>query len=61
MDEFPHAGLEYYTVKEASEILKVSVFTIKRWLKSNKLKGFKLPGGQWRITRDACIELTKSN
>ena len=50
---------EYLTPADAAEILKVSEATIKKWLRSGKLKGSKLGGknGEWRTTRDACDEM----
>jgi excisionase family DNA binding protein len=37
------------TVKEAAAYSRVDEKTIRRWLKKNPLKGYKTPGGQWRI------------
>ena len=47
------------TLKEAGEVFQVSIYTIKRWLKSGKLKGIKLPGNQWRVPYSSCEELVK--
>jgi len=43
------------TVKQLSEFLQVSELTIKRALKANELKGFKV-GNVWRIEKE---EVTK--
>ena len=43
------------TVKELSELLKVSDVTIKRALKSGKLKGFKV-ARDWRISKEAVLQ-----
>ena len=43
------------TVKELADYLKVHENTIKRALKSGKLKGFKATR-DWRISREAIIE-----
>jgi excisionase family DNA binding protein len=40
---------ELWTLKEAAARLKVSVKTVKEWLYSGELKGYKA-GRQWRIT-----------
>lgn len=37
------------TVNDAALLLRVSSYTIVRWLKSGKLHGIKTPGGHWRI------------
>jgi excisionase family DNA binding protein len=40
----------YFSLTEVSDILKVSIRTLIRWIKSGKLKAFKLAGGRfWRI------------
>lgn len=50
---------QFITPEEAAEILSVSETTIKKWLRSGKLKGSKLGGinGVWRTTREACYEM----
>jgi excisionase family DNA binding protein len=52
MIQSPHQGDNgmdiIYTVEEAAEKLKVSTFTIREYLKSGKIKGFKIGNG-WRI------------
>jgi excisionase family DNA binding protein len=40
---------ELLTLKEAAARLKVTVKTVKEWLYSGELKGYKA-GRQWRIT-----------
>lgn len=45
------------TVDEAAEYLSISKYTIKRWLRVGIMKGVKLPGGQWRVLREECIEI----
>lgn len=44
---------EYLTTKEAMEIFKVSRLTLYRWIDAGKLQASKMPGGQWRIPREA--------
>jgi excisionase family DNA binding protein len=41
---------EYLTVTEAAAILKVSIETIRRYLRAGKLKNYKI-GRQYRIRR----------
>ena len=42
------------TVKEISQLLKISDQTVKRALKSNTLKGFKI-GREWRIYKTELV------
>lgn len=37
--------------EEAAEELRVHPETVMRWLRAGKMRGIKLPGGTWRITR----------
>ena len=39
----------FVTVQQAAKQLLVEDKSVRRWLKSGKLKGYKLPGGDWRI------------
>ena len=39
---------KFYTIKEVAELLKVSDGGVRKWLKTDKLKGIKL-GRIWRI------------
>jgi len=45
-----------YTTKQIAEILKVTVNTVKLWLKNGKLKGMK-GGKSWYITKDDLKEV----
>lgn len=40
-----------YTLREVERILNVSDETLRRWLRSGRIRGFRLPGvhGAWRI------------
>jgi len=49
-------SLEYITVAEAASIIKVSSFTIKRYIKSNKLIAKRTPGGHWRLLKSSCYD-----
>lgn len=46
------------TVKQLSEFLQVSEITVKRAIKTGKLKAFKV-GRDWRIEKEAAIKWTK--
>ena len=42
--------MDYLTVPEAAEALRVHDETVRRWLQAGRLRGTKLPGrGDWRI------------
>jgi excisionase family DNA binding protein len=43
---------ELMTPAEAALELRVSVGTVKRWLRGGDLAGVRLPGGGWRIAVD---------
>ncbi len=42
-----------YTVAEAAALLRVNPFTIRRWLRDGRLRGFSMGSdrGGWRIRR----------
>lgn len=44
------------TLEETAKRLLVSVCTIKRYLKSGKLVGLKLPNSHWRVFENSYIE-----
>jgi len=45
--------MEYLTVEEVGERLKVSTYTVKRWLREGELAGVRLGrNGPWRTTED---------
>jgi excisionase family DNA binding protein len=45
------------TTAEVAERLRVSPKTVRAWLEQGELRGFKLPGGEWRIWPAALGEL----
>jgi excisionase family DNA binding protein len=46
---------KYYTTFEASRLLGVSLPTVVNWIKANRLKAHKTPGGHRRIAREDMI------
>jgi excisionase family DNA binding protein len=52
--------MDLLTVEEAAQRLKVTPYTIRKWLRQGRLRGIKVAGGQrWRIRAedlDALIE-----
>lgn len=47
---------KYFTTFEASRLLGVSLPTIVNWVKANRLKAHKTPGGHRRISRDDLLK-----
>lgn len=43
-------NIRYLTTGEVSKALEVSLVTVKKWIVQGKLKGFRTPGGHYRIT-----------
>jgi len=42
----------FLTVQQVAEQLLVEARSVRRWLKAGKLKGYQLPGGDWRVRPD---------
>lgn len=42
---------EFYTLEEVGEILKISVITLRKYIKQGKIKAIKI-GKHWRVTED---------
>ena len=49
---------QYYSIKEASKMLKVAYLTVYRWIRSGKLKSAKA-GKQYRIKKEELNSFTK--
>ena len=43
------ATSRFVTVQHVAKQLLVEDKSVRRWLKAGKLRGYKLPGGDWRI------------
>ena len=43
---------KWRTVAEVAELLSVTVSTVRTWLTMGKLRGVKLPGGDWRVRQE---------
>lgn len=52
---------EFYTVEKASEILNVSLYTLRKYLREKKLKGFKKFGRWYIFKSDLQDYLTKED
>lgn len=49
----------YYTIKEAAEILEVSTITLRNWDKKGLLAAYRHPINNYRIYRSDQLELLK--
>lgn len=52
--------MQFYTVKEFAEMVKISEKTVTRYIKTGDLEAVKF-GGQWRITETAVQSYIKNN
>ena len=43
------------TIEEVAAFFRKSEFTVRRWLRDEELRGYKV-GGEWRATKAACRE-----
>lgn len=51
-----------YTTGQIARICKVSPRTVKNWIDSGKLKGYKLPSsGDRRVTRESLVHFMKAH
>jgi len=55
MATMPPKYPKYFTTFEASRLLGVSLPTVVNWIKANRLKAHKTPGGHRRIAREDLI------
>jgi len=55
------ANKEVLTTFEAAEFCHTSYMTVKRWIRSEKLKAFKTPGGHYRIHKVDLVEFMRKN
>ncbi|MHC1695624.1 MAG: helix-turn-helix domain-containing protein [Eubacteriales bacterium] len=51
--------MELLTIKEVSDQLRISEYTIAAWLRSGKLKGNRLAGRFWRVSKESLQEFIK--
>jgi excisionase family DNA binding protein len=49
---------EFLTLKDVADRLKVSVKTVRRWVKSGQLRGIRA-GKQWRVPESAIEEFVR--
>ena len=41
-----------YTPMEIAKLLSVKVDTVRTWLRTGKIQGVQLPGGDWRVRQE---------
>ncbi len=49
------SGKDYDTYQVA-RLFKVDPSTVRKWISDGKIQGYKTPGGQWRIPKEAVKE-----
>jgi excisionase family DNA binding protein len=49
------------TAKAAARLLMCDVHTIYRYIKSEKLKGYRRAGSRWYVSRSAALSLMKES
>ena len=49
---------KFLTVEEASEVLQISPYTMRKYLKNGRVRGIKL-GNSWRVPETALVELAE--
>ena len=50
--------MQFLTVNEVAELLRVTPETVREWLRACKLRGLNL-GGRWRVLREDLQEFIK--
>ncbi len=55
------ANKEVITTFEAAEFCHTSYMSVKRWIRSEKLRAFKTPGGHYRIHKRDLVEFMRKN
>jgi len=48
---------EYYTVREAADVLRVSVPTVRRWIRSGQLKAYRVGKRSIRISSSDLVSM----
>jgi excisionase family DNA binding protein len=51
---------QWYTLKEIAEKFKVTVQTIRNWIRQGKIRAIKL-GGNWRISQSEVDNFTEES
>jgi len=51
----------YFTTGEVARLLGVSAFAVWKWIRDEKIRAIKTPGGHYRIPREEVDRLLKAN
>ncbi|WP_458686392.1 helix-turn-helix domain-containing protein [Nocardia tengchongensis] len=49
----------FISIKTAAELVGMSPQTIRSWIKTGDLEGFRVKNGPWRVDRDQLIDLVQ--
>jgi len=52
---------KYYTPEQVAALLQVNQITVRRWLRSGKLKGSRLGARLWRVSQKQLDEFLGEN
>lgn len=53
---------KYYSIRQASNLLKIKVRTAREWLRQGKLKALKdEASGRWKVPESEIMRLTNAN
>ena len=52
---------QVFTVGQVAEVCKVAPRTVTKWFDSERLKGFRLPGGDRRVPREELMKFLKEH
>jgi len=54
-----HKDIEFYTIQEVADMLKVAYLTVYRWIKAGKIEAIRIEK-QYRISKEALDKFIKS-
>ncbi|MGW4121367.1 helix-turn-helix domain-containing protein [Nocardia sp. NPDC004711] len=49
----------FISVKTAADLVGMSPQTIRNWIKTGDLEGFRVKNGPWRVNRDELLDLVQ--
>ncbi|MFD6357252.1 helix-turn-helix domain-containing protein [Nocardia tengchongensis] len=55
----PNRVGNFISIKTAAELVGMSPQTIRSWIKTGDLEGFRVKNGPWRVSRDELIDLVQ--
>lgn len=60
VDQYEPLGEKLYTLVEVAVLMGVTAATVRNWIKSNRIKAIKHPGG-YRVTQSELKRMATSN